>query len=222
LDYYPLSGGDRASKEAVRPIMGLMKKYKLSIPQEILNEIEPDREKRAAIEQQIEKNINTVPTSSLGRLFDAVSALCGLGNYNHFEGQLPMAMEAEAVFDVSDYYSFDIIPDGKNILIGTKPIIESVIEDIKRGVDRGIISARFHNAVVRFLLTMAEKAREQSGLTTAAISGGVFCNKFISQKLIELLKKNSFKVLFNQLVPTNDGGVSPGQAAIAAKATEKR
>jgi hydrogenase maturation protein HypF len=88
LSYYPLAGGDLASKEAIRPLLGLAKKYNLIIPEEILEKIETDKKKLESILLQIDKKINTVQTSSLGRLFDAAAALCGLGNYNHFDSWL--------------------------------------------------------------------------------------------------------------------------------------
>lgn len=222
LAYYPLAGGDSASKEAIRPIMGLMKKYNFSIPDVILDEIEPDREKRAAIQMQIEKNINTVSTSSLGRLFDAVSALCGLGGYNHFEAQLPMALEAIADRKTYQSYNFNLKKGNGVAAVETGDMLKSIITDRMDGIDKGVISAKFHNTAAEFSLALAKQARNEIGIKTVAISGGVFCNRFLSERLIELLKNNGFTVLSNQLVPANDGGISLGQAAIAAKATEKR
>lgn len=220
LAYYPLAGGDFAAKEAVRPIMGLMKKYNLLISDTVLDEIEPDREKRAAIEQQIEKNINTVQTSSLGRLFDAVSALCGLGNYNHFEAQLPMALEAIADKQIKENYPFELKENAvTTVEIGD--VLKGIITDKTGGIDKSVISAKFHNTVAEFFFVLAKQAQRACGIRTVVISGGVFCNKFLSERLIELLQKDGLTVLFNRLVPANDGGISLGQAAIAAKATEK-
>lgn len=211
LEYYPLAGGDLASKEAIRPLLGLMKKYNLSIPVSYLDEIEPDRKKRDIIEMQIEKNVNTVQTSSLGRVFDAAAALCGLGNYNHFEAQLPMALEAIAEKQNKQSYG----------TIDIKDLLKNIIEDRLAGVDSRVISAKFHNTIAEFLLAFAKQAQEKTGIKTVAISGGVFCNRFLSERLIELLQKNGFTVLFNRLLPANDGCISLGQAAIAAKAAKK-
>jgi hydrogenase maturation protein HypF len=99
LAYYTLGGGDRASEEAVRPVLALLKKtfgrdFELQKFQWLLKKIEPAINKRKILLQQLEKNINCVQTSSLGRVFDAVAAMLGLGSYNHFEAQLPMALEA--------------------------------------------------------------------------------------------------------------------------------
>ena len=221
LSYWPLAGGDLAAKEAIRPITGLMKKYNLSISDAVLDGIEPDREKRDAIEQQIEKNINAVSTSSLGRLFDAVSALCGLGNYNHFEAQLPMTLEAIADYKTHRSYDFELKNENGVVTIDIGVMLEKIVEDRTSGADEGVISAKFHNTAAEFFLALSKQARSQTGIKTVAISGGVFCNRFLLERLIELLQNDGFNVLFNKLVPTNDGGISLGQAAIAAKAIKK-
>ena len=99
LKYFPLAGGDKAAKQAIRPLLGLLKtttktNFKLNDYRWLLDKIEPDQDKLNIINSQIDKNINTAKTSSLGRVFDAVAAAVGLGNYNNFEAQLPMALEA--------------------------------------------------------------------------------------------------------------------------------
>jgi hydrogenase maturation protein HypF len=221
LAYYPLAGGDSASKEAIRPIMGLMKKYNIAVPDVILDEIEPDREKRAAIQMQIQKNINTVSTSSLGRLFDAVSALCGLGGYNHFEAQLPMALEAIADRKTYLGYSFNLKKENGAVAVEIGDMLKSIIIDRMNGIDKGVISAKFHNTVAEFSLALTKQARNEIGIKTVAISGGVFCNRFLLERLIELLQNGGFRVLFNRLVPANDGGISLGQATIAARTVKK-
>jgi hydrogenase maturation protein HypF len=221
LAYYPLAGGDLAAKEAIRPIIGLMKKYNLSIPDTLLSRIEPNREKIAAIAQQIEKNINTVQTSSLGRLFDAVGAICGLGQCNNFEAQLPMALESIANEQTSEYYPFELKKQNGITAVHIEDMLQGIITDKTGKVDKSVISAKFHNTIAQFFLALAKQARDQTGLNTAAISGGVFCNRFLTKRLIELLQNDGFEVLFNRLIPSNDGGISLGQAAIAAKTTEK-
>ena len=80
-----------------------------------------------------------------------------------------------------------------------------------------VVSAKFHNCLAAGLCEMAKKARKQSGLAKVALSGGVFCNRYLANRLIKLLKQAHFNVLFNHLVPSNDGGISLGQAVITAK-----
>lgn len=216
LAYYPLPGGDLAAKQAIRPLLGLAAKYNLTIPQDIMESIESDGGKINIIKTQLEKNINAVQTSSLGRLFDAVAAVCGLGGKNNFEAELPMALEAVADKNVKDYYTFEQI--NSEIHIGR--VMEQIFADRKNGVDIGIISAKFHNTIAQFFLSLAKTAREQTGINIAAVSGGVFCNRFLLTRLVELLETNGFEVFYNRLVPSNDGGISLGQAAIAANKVE--
>ena len=221
LSYWPLAGGDSAAKEAIRPLMGLAKKYNFAIPKNILDEIEPDGKKTTAIEMQIEKNINTVSTSSLGRLFDAASALCGLGSFNHFEAQLPMALEAIADWKTRQSYDFELKEENGVTTVEIGDMLRGVVADRTGKVDKGAISAKFHNTVAKFFVALAEEARTKTGIKTTAVSGGVFCNRFLLERLIELLQKSGFSVLFNRLVPANDGGISLGQAMIAARTVKK-
>ena len=223
LAYYRLAGADKASKEAIRPLLGLLKKtyggdFKLEKFRWLLERIEPDANKQQIISEQIEKEINTVETSSLGRVFDAVAAMVGVGTYNHFEAQLPMALEAIAENGIEENYDFELIKKTNEPLqIDLRTMIKQIISDIHEGTASGVISAKFHNTVATALLEMAKEARGSKKLETVALSGGVFCNRYLTNRLIKLLNESDFKVLFNKDVPSNDGGVAVGQAAIAAK-----
>jgi hydrogenase maturation protein HypF len=97
-----------------------------------------------------------------------------------------------------------------------RTMIGQIIEDIRSGVSVEVISAKFHNWVAEGLLGFALKAREEYGLKTVGLSGGVFCNRYLTNRLIGLLKKEGFCVLFKRRVPANDGGIALGQAAIAS------
>lgn len=225
LAYYTLAGADAASKEAIRSVLGLLKKtyghnFNLQKFRWLLDRIETDENKQQIILEQIEKRINTVETSSLGRLFDAVAAMLGLGSYNHFEAQLPMALEAIAATDVEDRYEIEMhSPPGEPCWFGLGKTIKQLVSDVQNKVDAGIISAKFHNTISEILLGFAVVYRSETDLNTVALSGGVFCNRYLTNHLIKQLKQNDFSVLFNREVPSNDGGISVGQAAIAAKLT---
>ena len=230
LAYYPLPGADKASKEAIRPLLGLLKfaygsdfklskfewlweRLKTSVDENPKSEIRNPK----FIVEQLEKHINTIDTSSLGRVFDAVAAMLGLGSYNHFEAQLPMALEAIIEDGVEDCYNFELLREAdKPLQLDLRKTIEGIINDIRKELPAGIISAKFHNGIAAALLTMAKQARESTKLNTVALSGGVFCNRYLTNRLIKLLNKDGFSVLFNRDVPANDGGISVGQAAIAA------
>ena len=222
LAYYPLAGADKAGKEAIRPVLGLLKKtyaddFKLEEFGWLLEKIQPDTSRQMIIAEQIDKQINTVETSSLGRVFDAVAAMVGLGSYNDFEAQLPMALEAVVESNIEVQYDFELINSpSKPLQLDLSKMIEQLIVDVQKKVNVGIISAKFHNCLADALLAMADRARQETKLNTVALSGGVFCNRYLANRLIKLLKKNNFSVLSNRDVPANDGGISLGQASIAA------
>jgi hydrogenase maturation protein HypF len=228
--YFPLAGADKASKEAVRPALSLLMQaygaeFDLRKFSWLLERIEPDTKENTTYEirhtkyivEQIEKRINTVETSSLGRVFDAVAAMLGLGGYNHFDAQLPMALEAIAAEDVEDRYELEAYwPPGEPYQFGLCKIIRQLVSDVQNDVDAGIISAKFHNTIAEILLGFAVVCRSETNFHTVALSGGVFCNRYLTNRLIKQLKQNDFHVLFNRDFPSNDGGISLGQAAIAA------
>jgi hydrogenase maturation protein HypF len=225
LMYYPLAGGDLAAKDAVRPVLGLLiqaygNEFELADFDWLLGKIEPNVEKQKLVLQQIQRRINTVNTSSLGRVFDAVAALAGLGSYNHFEAQLPMALEAVVTDGIDEAYDFEII-EAEEHLLDLRRMVRQIVTDARNAVPAGSMSAKFHNGLAAGLLGMAEKARQATGLNKVALSGGVFCNRYLTNRLIGLLKQDDFTVLFNRLVPSNDGGLSLGQAAVAVKKTAK-
>jgi hydrogenase maturation protein HypF len=243
LAYYQLAGADKASKEAIRPTLSLLKKAygskfnlkefdwlldRIGIPCHSCENRNPEIqwgidsrlhgndniENIKIISEQIDKGINCIETSSLGRVFDAVAAMLGLGSYNHFDAQLPMALEAVVAIDIEENYSFEL--KYKPIQIDLDKMIRQLIADIQKELSPEVISAKFHNTIAAALLTMAKQARESTKLNTVALSGGVFCNRYLTNRLIKLLKKEDFSVLFNRDVPSNDGGLSIGQAAISS------
>jgi len=222
LEYYPLCGANKAAKEAIRPTIALLhqaygSEFKPADFRWLLDKIEPDRKKQDVIFQQISRNVNTAPTSSLGRVFDAVAAMVGLGSYNHFEAQLPMALESSTADDVEESYDFELsAPAGEPQQIILRKMIREMIADITEDCPAEVIASRFHNTVANALVEMVQRARSKTDINTVALSGGVFCNRYLANRLIILLKKKGFSVLFNRLVPSNDGGLALGQAAIAA------
>jgi hydrogenase maturation protein HypF len=101
-------------------------------------------------------------------------------------------------------------------------MIRQIIDDIRNDRPPAVISAKFHNTIAAALLEMAKAARESTKLSTVALSGGVFCNRYLINRLVNLLKQNDFSVLFNRNVPSNDSGISLGQAAIAAHLVSRK
>jgi hydrogenase maturation protein HypF len=223
LSYYRLAGGDKASKEAMRPALSLLmkaygSKFNLEEFDWLLSRIESDKSRIKMITEQLNKDVNCVETSSLGRVFDAVAVMLGLGDYNHFDAQLPMALESIIAGGIEELYDFELInTSDKSLQPDLGRAIKQIIDDIRNGLPAGVVSAKFHNTIAAVLMDMAKAARESTRLDTAALSGGVFCNRYLSDRLIMSLKKAGFSVLFNRDVPSNDGGISLGQAAVAAR-----
>lgn len=224
LAYFPLPGADLASKEAIRPLLGLVTKvYPDDLDVNLLERIEPDTQKIRVIRQQIEKKLNTVETSSLGRVFDAVAALMGIGTRNSFDAELPMKLQGCIKPGIEESYSFEMIP-GPNAMwqLDLSQMVREIIVDVRANVAVGVMAGKFHNCFCNAFLAMALEARKKTKLKVVALSGGVFCNSYLAQRTIKLLKENDFDVLFNTIVPSNDGGVSLGQAAIAVALVDQR
>jgi len=222
LNYFDLPGANLASKEAIRPLLGLLKKTfadNFSIEEFgwLTETIEPDIQKQRIIIDQLTKKLNTVKTSSLGRLFDAAAAMAGVGNKNNFEAELPMKLQAAITPNIEDSYDFQLSQEDGKYIIDTDAMVKQIIEDVQRKTPAGIIAAKFHNCVCDFLIGLAVKARENTDINDVALSGGVFCNSYLTERCIKALRKHGFSVLFNRQMPTNDACISLGQAAIAAK-----
>jgi hydrogenase maturation protein HypF len=181
-----------------------------------------DRGKAGMILQMIERGVNSPLTSSCGRLFDGVAALLGLRGRVNYEAQA--AMELETLGRASDdagAYPFDVRQVNGFRVIGTQSLFGAIIEDLTRGVPPEIISRRFHNGLVAVLARLACLLRQDSSLTRVCLSGGVFHNSLVLDPLIRNLNAAGFDVFTHAQVPPGDGGLSLGQAVIAAQwATE--
>lgn len=223
LDYYPLAGADRASKEAIRPLLTLLRQaygddFQVSDFAWLLKRIEPDGTKLNTLLEQIDKRVNTVSTSSLGRVFDAVAAILSLGEYNHFDAQLPMALESIVDPRVDVCYPFELSErEGEPVKVDLRAMIRQIVDETRHNGDAGRVSAKFHNTLAEALLAVAQAARRKADLNVVAFSGGVFCNRYLANRLIVRFKEAGFAVLCNRDVPANDGGIALGQAAIAAR-----
>ena len=156
---------------------------------------------------------NSPHTSSMGRLFDAVSSLVRLRDITNYEGQAAVELEQIAVDAADNPYWFEIAGDGKLIRAG--PIIRRVVADLIAEVPPGTISARFHAALANLILTMAQLLRDRYKLNRVVMSGGVFQNWALLNAARQNLSAAGFEVFTHNRVPTNDGGICLGQAAVA-------
>lgn len=166
------------------------------------------------VRQALDKGINCPVTSSCGRLFDAVSALCGVRRSITFEGQA--AIELEMILDESEGGAYPAtVSRGRPMIIEAAPVVAAIVRDLKRGTGPGRVSARFHNWLIHSLHNAAVRLRDEEGLQTVALSGGCFQNAYLMKNLKTILSESGFNVIVNRLVPANDGGISFGQVVVA-------
>jgi hydrogenase maturation protein HypF len=211
-----MPGGDLATREPWRMALAyLHQTYGRDYPRlPFLQEIA--RRDEQLIVTMIEKRINAPLSSSCGRLFDAVAALLGLRNRVSYEGQA--AIELEMVAAIGDYPPYPFTLDGvaDAIVFEPRAMIQAIVADFVAGIPVAEISARFHATLVAVIGEICARVRAETGINTIALSGGVFQNCLLTEAVIAELKRADFIVLTHSLVPPNDGGLSLGQAAVAA------
>jgi hydrogenase maturation protein HypF len=209
----PLPGGDRAVQEPWRMaaayldrIYGDLKAPQLPFTARI------DRDRWSQIRLAIKKGINAPECSSMGRLFDAVSALIGVRHTVNYEGQAAIELEQMTEAGERGEYPFEIVEEGEELIIDPDPLIEAIVDDLRRKESPSFISARFHNSIARLTVRMAQRIREARGLMEIYLSGGVFQNTLLLDKVRDLLSGAGFAVYAHHKVPPNDGCISLGQA----------
>jgi hydrogenase maturation protein HypF len=243
LEYLPLPGGDAAIKRPYRTAIGyvltLLGEDALNALIAALKQAKGNQSQLASvarvseaemevIKRQIERRINSPMTSSMGRLFDAVSAVLGIRGEIDYEGQAAVELEMAAysgviVAGVGDAaqasaqgsYPYRIVEDEGIRVVRVKDLLSALIVDLQHGTSIGTISVRFHNTVAQLINEMCGLLNNETGITQVALSGGVFQNRLLLRKAIRLLEGSGLQVLTHRQVPCNDGGVSLGQAAIA-------
>ena len=160
----------------------------------------------------LERFLKSQPqTSSVGRLFDAVSSLIGIRDSISYEGQAAIELEAVAEAFSNEGYPFEII-DG---VISVKAMFKEIVKELKQGINKSIISGKFHNTIVDIVLEGCRIIRKSRGINKVVLSGGVFQNILLLSKSIKSLKKEGFEVYYGNKVPVNDGGISLGQLVTA-------
>jgi hydrogenase maturation protein HypF len=211
-----MPGGDAATREPFRMALSCLHHvYGGDLPPLPVVAAIPEPERRLLL-QMIEKGVNSPLTSSCGRLFDAVAALCGLRDRISYEGQaaleLEMAIEGEAE---AGYYPYDIEHAAEGYIFQPAATIRAIVDDLQGGVPVSAVSARFHNTLAYLVAETCLLVRADTGLARVALSGGVFQNRYLTEKCVAILKRGGFEVLTHSLVPPNDGGLALGQAVIA-------
>ena len=214
---YPLPGGDSATLHPERMAFScLLSEYGSSekIPSGLLPGLTIDQ--RATLEKMIEKDVRSPLTSSAGRLFDAVSAITGFIGKVKSQGEAAIRLQSIAKSDDGSY-GFEI-EDG---VLSFGPMLRQIAEEVVAGQDVGIVSGRFHNTLALASVAACEKIRGDSGVSEVVLSGGVFYNALLKDKLTEQLSAAGFIVHNHECLPPGDTCLSLGQAAVATKKQSK-
>lgn len=213
----PIPGGDIASKQVWRS--GISAIYRafgddiFKLNNKFLNEF---KEKIPLITQAIDKKINSPLSSSAGRLFDAVATIIGLNKISDFHAEAPMRLESITNKYYNSFYEYEI----KNSEIKFNKMIQGILFELQNDISLSEISTKFHNTIAQICYDLIIKISENEQIFKVVLSGGTFQNKFLTEKIIYLLKKSNIKIFINRYVPSNDGGIALGQMAIAAKRRE--
>ena len=212
LDYFPLPGGDSAIRRPARTALALLWQLGLDWDERFAPVQDLCYEERQALRIQLERGLNTPLTSSLGRLFDAAAALAGVRQMVNYEAQA--AIEFEAIMDQQETgaYQFDIHEE----VVDVREVVLDLLADVSSGVPIPKIAARFHNGLVELSRQVCAKIRSQTGISEVALSGGVWQNMTLLERTTSNLRKDGFVVYIHKQVPTNDGGLSLGQALVGA------
>lgn len=212
LDYMRMPGGDAAVVKPWRLALAWLHKAGLPWSEDLPPVKAASEEEQRVVARQLEIGLNSPQTSSMGRLFDAVSALIGLRQEVSYEAQAAIELESQADREETGAFQFEF----REGLLDPTPVIHSIVSDLGDGVSVPVIAARFHNGVAQAVLEVCTNAREKHGLERVVLSGGVWQNMFLMRRTVDLLRGDNFEILIHRQVPANDGGLALGQAAIAA------
>ncbi len=235
--YVPMPGGAACIKHPLRMAYGVLWAFDLLEHPGAKACLEQLGEQAAICEQMIERGLNTPMTSSVGRLFDAASALLGVCTEPRYEGEPAILLEAcmetldrardEALTREAQARAYEIqvvkntasatstAQDTSVVLFDAATCFEAMLDDVVEGVALPVIARRFHNAFVQAVVTAAELARSVYDITTVALSGGVFMNRYLIEHALVALENAGFTVAINRDLPPNDGCISFGEAVVA-------
>ena len=205
LRYIPLAGGDAAVREPWRAALGYGAQVE-GVPEDRVR----------VVRRMIESGVNTVQTSSCGRLFDAVAAIIGLRTVVNFEAQAAIELEMIAEDGNTARYPFEI-ERGPLWQVDFRPMIAHIAREAAEGAPPPAISAKFHNTLAEAIVETCRRIRGETKLTRVCLSGGTFQNMRLLALAVAGLRDAGFEVFLHAKVPPNDGGIALGQAAIAAE-----
>ena len=217
-------GGDISAKEgwriAVSMIYGYTKDRELA--GEIMKKLDLCSEKESKVQfAMADRKLNAVLSTSVGRLFDAVSAILGIRHKSSFEGEASMALEfAAEAYEQKDHEQKQnekidplVYEEDGHVILNTQLLVQRIVKAKLQGADSGRLAYWFHEILAEQITAVCVEARNVSGRQKAVLSGGVFQNRLLLRLTEERLTEEGFEVLRHRMVPPNDGGIAVGQAA---------
>ena len=231
FSYVPMPGGAACVKHPLRMAYGVLWAYDLLDHPGAQRVLEALGSQAVICNQMIEGGLNTPHTSSVGRLFDAVSAMIGVCSEPTYEGEAAILLDAaraDGVVSLEDIERYAVavtknsaLPtstahDTSVVLLDAGPTVRAVLDDMVAGISVGEISLRFHDAIVRAIVMVAELVHAAYGISLVVLSGGVFMNRYIVENAARRLGEEGFTVALNANLPPNDGCISYGQAVVAS------
>jgi hydrogenase maturation protein HypF len=219
---FRLPGGDKAVKEPRRTALGLLHelsdgkdKSLLHLQHEYVRGFSGTE--LATLKTMLAKKLNSPVTTSMGRLFDAVASLINLRQQIRFESQAAMELEfALDGIETDEHYNLSLVTRHPSHELDWSPMVEAILADVKNGIPAGIISAKFHNALVESIVAVAKHV----GQNRVVLSGGCFQNRYLTERAVRRLQAEGYRPYWHQRVPPNDGGIALGQVVAALRQKE--
>jgi len=223
--YVPMPGGSAAIKHPLRMAYGVLYAFDLLEHPVAQKLVETLGNQASLCSQMIEKGLNTPYTSSVGRLFDAASAIVGICTEPHYEGEGAILLEAAIGGETGDEaYPINLIKnaataqstaqDTSVVLFDAAPAFAALLDDVAANIPASTVVLRFHNGILAAIVDICRMIQLAYGITTIALSGGVFMNRYLTEKCLRTLAEEGFTVAINKDLPPNDGCISYGQACV--------
>lgn len=222
--YMPMPGAEAAVKEPWRMAAAYLHSAfgagSRGFCMDFMRGIAPNRWRE--VTGMIDKGINSPLTSSAGRLFDAVGSIVMSKYAVKREAEIPVALEALASRSWADHYDFEIKKDGDAVIIDVMRMIRGIVTDLSKKTGASIISGKFHNTIAEIIVRVSMSLRKKYNTDRVILSGGVFQNRFLSERASHLLGEKNFMVYRHLRVSANDNGIPLGQIAITNSRASSR
>ncbi len=211
----PLPGGDAAIRRPYRVALAHLWSAGVPWSEDLPCVAACSPVERRVLQQQLQRHVHCIPTSSAGRLFDAVASLIGIRHTVSYEAQAAIEMESRATVTPGACYPINIMDD-EWTQWDLRPLIRAIAEEVRQRVPAAWIAGRFHVTVAEAITRLASRLRQKYHFDAVGLTGGVFQNLLLLQQTVDRLRTSGMRVLIHRHVPTNDGGLSLGQAILAA------